>query len=450
MKGDRALQRRMFLRAVALGLAAPLAAKMAKVAAAAPGDRPKRLFILYVPHGVPVEHFDPAMSGSTLNLAANGLGILSALDAYKNYVTVLRGIGMNDNATNHAAIRAMLTGFSEGGSVDSIDYSIAQALGTKAWVLGAAPYTEGSGFTSDSYLVKHSSWVRAAEDPAQAADEMFAGFASAAPAAVDEGVFRNEILTLTEQELDALSQSMSALTSEQTKLKVHLDAVRSLKASGQAPVATGCNERPVLSAVEAVRGQNVLDPANFGKVFDAQLELAAHSFLCGTASVITLQCLHANSTLNMGFEGGPGIAKGHHDPVSHSWDAAGRQEFAVCQKWFYQRLAEKFLSVLDQPDPSDASGNKLIDNTLVVVCSEVSDGANHNSDASAVWIDGMEIPNYLPFVLIGGASGYVSPGRIIDVKRTHIDVLATLSDAMGVPVSSIGGTSTSVISELKA
>ncbi len=450
MKGDKALRRRTFLRALGLGLAAPLAAKMARIAAAAPGDRPKRLFILYVPHGVPVEHFDPAMSGGALNLSANGVGILSALDAYKSYVTVLRGIGMSDGAMNHAAIRAMLTGFSEGGTVDSIDYSIAQALGTKAWVLGAVPYTEGSGFTSDSYLVKHSSWVRATEDPSAAADEMFAGFGSTTPAAVDESVFRNEVLTLTEGELDTLSKSMSALTSEQTKLNVHLEAIRSLKANGQAPTATGCSERPTLSAVEAIRGQNVLDPANFGKVLDGHLELAANSFLCGTASVITLQCLHANSTLNMGFEGGPGIAKGHHDPVSHSWDAAGRQEFAVCQKWFYQRLAEKFLSVLDQPDPSDPSGNKVIDNTLVCVCSEVSDGANHNSDTSGVWIDGKELSNYLPFVLIGGGSGYVTPGRIVDVQRGHADVLATLSDAMGVPVSSIGGVATNVITEVKA
>ncbi len=451
MKADKALQRRMFLRAVAVGVAAPLAAKMARLASAAPGDRPKRLFIMYLPHGSPVEHFDPAMAVTTLDLAAKGVGVLGALEQFKSYVTVLRGLAITD-ANNHAAIRAVLTGASEGGSVDSIDYVIAQALGQQAHVLGAVPYTKGAGFTSDSYLTKHGSWVRATEDPSQAESDLLAGLGAPDPAAVDEHVFRGEVLSLTEGELDSLSQSLSSLTAEQSKLKIHLDAVRALKQSPAPPMAIGCDSRPVLPAVEAARGLDVLEPTNFGKVLDAHLELAAWSFVCGTASVITLQCLHANSTLNMGFAGGPGIAKGHHDPISHSWDAAGREEFAVTQRWFYDRLAQKFLAVLDQPDASDAEGRKVIDNSLVVVCSEVSDGANHNSDASKMWIGGVEMPTYLPFTLIGGGSGYLTPGRVVDVTtgRSHVDALCTVADAMGVPLSSVGGKPATPIAEVKA
>jgi hypothetical protein len=441
----------MLLRAMAVGLAAPLAAKMARLATAAPGDRPRRLFIMYLPHGSPVEHFDPAMAGTTIDLAAKGVGVLSPLEAYKSYVTVLRGLAITD-ATNHAAIRAVLTGSSEGGSSDSIDYVIAQALGQKAHVLGAVPYTKGAGFTSDSYLTKHGSWVRATEDPALAAEDLLAGLGSPDPTAIDESVFRTEVLGLTEGELDSLSQSLGSLTSEQNKLKIHLDAVRALKAGPTAPMPIGCDSQPVLPAVEAVRGLDVLEPANFGKVLDAHLELAAQSFVCGTASVITLQCLHANSTLNMGFEGGPGIPKGHHDPISHSWEAAAREEFGNTQKWFYDRLAQKFLSVLDQPDPSDPAGNKVIDNSLVVVCSEVSDGANHNSDTTGVWLGGTEYPTYLPFTLIGGASGYLSPGRVVDVakNRSHLDALATVAEAMGVPQATIGGKAATPIAEVKA
>jgi hypothetical protein len=451
MKGDKALQRRMFLRAMAVGLTVPLAAKVARLASAAPGDRPRRLFIMYLPHGSPVEHFDPAMAGSTLDLAARGVGVLSALEPYKSYVTPLRGLAITD-ATNHAAIRATLTGSSEGGSNDSIDYVIAQALGQKAHVLGAVPYTKGAGFTSDSYLTKHGSWVRATEDPVLAADDLLAGLGEPDPMAVDESVFRTEALGLTEAELDSLQQSLSSLTSEQTKLKIHLDAVRALKASPAPPMAIGCDSRPVLPAVEAARGLDVLEPTNFGKILEAHLELAAYSFLCGTANIVTLQCMHVNSTLNMGFAGGPGFDKGHHDPISHSWDAAGREEFAITQRWFYDRLAQKFLAVLDQPDPSDPSGNKVIDNTLVAVCTEVSDGANHHSNAEPMWINNMEMATYLPFTLIGGASGYLTPGRIVDVTsgRSHVDALATLADYMGAPQSTIGGKTATPIAEVKA
>src|SRR5450432_117953 len=77
------IQRRTFLRAVGLGIAVPLAAKMSRLAVAAPTAPPTRLFIYYMPHGMPLEHFEPAMMGSDIDLAASGLGVLSPLNPYK-------------------------------------------------------------------------------------------------------------------------------------------------------------------------------------------------------------------------------------------------------------------------------------------------------------------------------------------------------------------------------
>src|SRR5260221_14072615 len=105
------------MKALAIGVAAPVALHMAPLAEAAPGARPTRLFIMYIPHGMPDEHFDP---GPSLTLVKDGPRILDPLAAFSSNVTVLRGISMNDNATNHAAIRATLTGFAEGAKADSI------------------------------------------------------------------------------------------------------------------------------------------------------------------------------------------------------------------------------------------------------------------------------------------------------------------------------------------
>jgi hypothetical protein len=169
-----------------------------------------------------------------------------------------------------------------------------------------------------------------------------------------------------------------------------------------------------------------------------------------------MQNMWVNSDLNMGFAGGPGVAKGHHQPISHSWDGLGREEFAKCQHWFYTRLAEKLLKVLDQPDPADPSDatRTVLDNTVVLICSEVSDGANHNSDAAAeLWIEGRNVGrNYLPLVLVGGGGGYLRTQQIVDVEkgRTHIDLLGTIAAAMGVPVTTIGSAAVRPIAELKA
>jgi hypothetical protein len=327
---------------------------------------------------------------------------------------------------------------------------IAQKLGTTPYVLGAVPYAKGSGFTSDSFLVKHGSWVRPEEDPARAADALFQSLGAGTGAPNPAIEFRTAALSLTEKELTKLQAATKDLTDEQTKLGIHLDAIRQLKAGNTAPMQVSCDQRPALPAVAALAGADVLDPSQLGKVLDAQLEVAAHALLCGTASVITLQNMYVNADLNMGFAGGPGVAKGHHEPVSHSWDAAGRAEFAIVQRWFYARLAEKLLATLNQTDPQDPE-HTVLDNSLIAVLSEVSDGANHNSDASPVWVDGKEYPTSLPLVLIGGAGGYLKPaGGTAKVSALHTDLLATFAEAMEAPLANMGAVSMKPIAELKA
>ena len=403
---------------------------------------------------MPLEHYEPVGMGTDFALANSGVGVLTPFEPYKKSLNVIRGVGMN-STSNHAAIRAMLTGFAEGtaggSALDSIDAVVAKGLNVTPYVVGARPYTPGAGFSSDSYLVQHGSWVRPTEDPAAAAD---AYFQNAAPVAggVDESAFRSEALDLNAKEIERMQSSLSALTGETSKLKLHLDALLALKA-GTSGGGISCATRPTLPAVEAVRGKDVLDAENFGLVVDGHLEAAAHAMVCGAARVITMQNMHVNSDLNMAFPGGPNVAQGHHDPTSHKWDVEGRANFAKVQQWFYQRVAEKLLATLNQPDPLDPSDTTrtVLDNSLVFICSEVSDGANHNSDASNIWINDKEQPSHLPLLMLGGAGGFLKPGQVIDAnKRLHTDVLATIAAAMGTPITTIGGQAVSVIEELKA
>ncbi|MEM7151735.1 MAG: DUF1552 domain-containing protein [Myxococcota bacterium] len=452
MRAEIALRRRTFLKALGIGIAAPLAYKMASIADAAPGDGLTRLFIFYIPHGWPIEHVEPVTNG---DLSASN--VLSPLQPFADRVTVCRGLSMHDGATNHAALQAVVTGFAGGGSVDSIDASIAQALGVTPHAIGAMPYDPIAGFTHDAQMIKHGTWVRPTEDPFAAAEDLFAGLKDAppppdAPPPVDDATFRTEALALTESELEQMHAAVSELSTEQSKLMLHLDAVRQLKTQddGEPPAILSCEQRPTMPALEAMAGLSPTDQANYARIMDAQLQVAAYSMVCGSAQVITMQNMWVNSNLNFGFAGGPGIAKGHHEPISHSSDQAGRAEFAQCQRWFIERLSEVMLTVLDQPDPADTDPERtVLDNSLIYVCSEVSDGWNHNSDASPIWLDGMEVPTYLPAVIIGGGGGYLSPGRVVDVSRHNLDMLATLSDAMGVPVTAIGGQGVNVIEELQ-
>ncbi|HVR61064.1 MAG TPA: DUF1552 domain-containing protein [Polyangia bacterium] len=450
----------MFLGALGVGLSAPLAARMARRAVAAPGARPRRLVLIYIPHGMPDEHFWPAMAGGALNLDSSPTAVLGPLAPYAKYVTPVQGISMNAGASNHAAIRAVLTGFPDGAGSDSIDALIASALGVSPVSMGTVPYSAGAGFFSDAFLLKQGTWVRPEPDPAKSAAALFgsAGSSLSAPAAASEAAFRNEVLALTEKEVENAQKLLAGLTTEQSKLQVHLDAVRSLQATG-AGAAGGartstCTGGPELAALAAVAGKDALDPANMAGLLDANLQVAAAALICGAASVVSLQNMYTNAGISMGFPGGPGIAKAHHDPISHSWDATGRGEFATCQRWFYQRITAGLVKTLaETADAADttAPGRMVLDNTLILVCSEVSDGANHNSDASPVWVGGQPIGTSLPFALIGGGSGVLKAGgRVASVKAVHTDLLATLATVMGAPLTKMGGQSVRPLAELLA
>ena len=435
-------RRRHFLKGLGLGLPAAYAWPWHRSQGAAAARGPVRLFIYYIPHGQPIEHVEGPGDDPTQSR------VLEPLAPFADRTVVIRGVSMNDGASNHAAIRATLTGFGEGGPDDSIDSLVASTLGVTPHVLGAIPYDEGAGFGTDAYLFKRGTWVRPTESPLVAAEKLL-GAGPGPDDTPDESAYRAAALRVTEAELQDLHVSLQPLEREQDKVALHLNAVQSLQAGGGGSVPTSCSDAGPPASVAALQGLNVLEAAHFGLVQTAHLDVVARAMMCGSARVVSLQNLWVNSGLNFGFSGGPGVAKGHHDPISHSWDAAGRSEFATCQRWFYQQLADHVLTPLNQPDPLDPA-RTVLDNSLIYVCSEVSDGANHNSDASDVWLDGQPHPTYLPCILIGGGGGAVRPGGIVKVDRLHTDVLATLAHVMGVPLTTMGGQAVKAVDEVLA
>jgi len=450
--GRLRLRRRTFAKALGLGLTAPLAYRIASMAGAAPSPRPVRLFIYYIPHGWPFEHVEPLADGAFLQNSP----ILAPLAPFADQVRVLRGIDINSVRETHEALPAVLTG-SDTGESDSIDILIAQALGVTAHVIGALPYKVTTGFGKDSYLVRHGTWVRANEHPVAVADELFAnlGAPSGDGGQVgDDAVFRAQTMSLTERELEELHTRMQSLSAEANKLNLHLEAVRNLKAGGGGtPSILNCDSRPALPAVDAFpQFGEPLESLLMAQVVDGHLEAAATAMVCGSAQVVTMQNMWTNADVTFDFPGGPNIAAQHHDPVSHSQNEPGRSNFALCQRWFYERLAAQMLTTLDQPDPSDTDPSRtVLDNSIIYVCSEVGDGFQHNKATDEVWIDGRTHTGYLPALVIGGGGGYFGPGgQAIDLSRFNTDLLATIAEAMGTPITSMAGKPVQVIEELKA
>ena len=157
VRATERLRRRMFLQAVALGLAVPAAARLARTASADTGPPPKRFFLFYVPHGMPVEHYNPRVSESdrrSFRLDDTNVSILGPLEKYKSRVNVYQGFkypvgGANDGIVN------CLSGL-EGPADDvrprtTLEHAIARGLGVKPLILGACSHV-ASGFDRNGKL----------------------------------------------------------------------------------------------------------------------------------------------------------------------------------------------------------------------------------------------------------------------------------------------------------
>ena len=91
VRAIRTIKRRVFLKAIAAGLAAPAAFRLARSATAQSGTPPKRFFLFYMPHGVAPEHYDPRVVGddvTNFTLNETNVSILGGLEPYKQYVNV--------------------------------------------------------------------------------------------------------------------------------------------------------------------------------------------------------------------------------------------------------------------------------------------------------------------------------------------------------------------------
>jgi hypothetical protein len=450
-KASYQLRRRTFMRALGLGISAPLALQAARLAVAQPAGRPRRLMVFFVPHGMPAEHYDPGGQGKGFDLAANPkVGVLKVFKPYQDQFLLLRGIEYTGR-TQHAAIDTVLTG----ETMLSVDQVVGKALAQKPLLLGANAYLKDQ-FGPDSNIFRNTEWVAPELNPVKAADGILRADGAAAPPVTPAGPampsdadFQKAALALSIAEIDALQTELAALTSTRSRLSVHLDSLRAIKdrapagdgAGGPLPAGQCSAAMPKLDAVRAASmgGSDAAyfyDKTNFAPLLLAQMEVARQALICGTR-IVGLQAMWATGQINFGFMG---VAKDHHDPVSHSRDDAGRAEFARVQQWIYAQLEEQVLRPLRAtPDPLDP-GHKVLDNTLIYICSEIADGNEHNCNKTIIELGATKVTTFLPTMLIGGGGGAVATGQVVDFEnRSHKDLLAAICVAMGAPGANFSG-----------
>lgn len=426
--------RRSILKALcASTLTLPFAGLFAKSASAGPVGTAvaKRLIVFYFPDGVPApggeaSRFHASGSETSFTLPQN----LVSLTPHKDSCIFLRGLtmGPTDAGSHPGGAKKLLTGV-DGGGGQSLDRYLAQTIGSSTpfrhVYLGAmATQNNASG---DKFISYPSAGTTVApdDDPAQAFTRLFGsaggppstGGAAPAPDPVEASI------------IDAAMGDLADLRGrigdvDKAKLDLHLEALRDVERRVKglgAEALPACNQS--LGKVAQIDHQRLYDPAYFPDVLRAQIDVAVQSMACGLTKVAVVQASQHTSELIMSRIAGSPMYKPNFDMRSHQASHYGQSSDPKFDDYVKQRswLVEQFAYLLDQLKARPEGAGTMLDNSIVLLCSEISDGNTHSHDD-------------MPFILAGKGGGTLRTGRLFDFGgRRHSDLLGTIAHAMGDP-----------------
>lgn len=454
-----------------VGVAGALGGTLGRNLLAAPsGDLARRFIVFYFPDGVPgpSEDGSPSLWHPTGGETSFSLpDVLSALEPWREQCVFLNGLSMGptDSGSHPGGMKKLLTGV-DGGNGRSIDQHLAATVGSNApfrhLYLGAmANQNNASGDKHLSYPTAGAS-TPPQDSPLAAFETLFgaalpapqpggAGGSGGSPGGSSPQARTASVLDTALTDLDELRAKLGS--TEKSKLDLHLESLREVErrvdglpaagggSGGTTGPAPSCDEPYV--DTQGIASSNLYDPALFPRVLRAQTDVMVQAMACGLTQVGVLQASHHTSELIMSRFPGTEMHDPSYDMRSHqashygaSHDFGKRElsDFVKQRRWFVQQFAYLLEQLAARPE-GDGS---MLDYSLVLLCTEVSDGNTHSHDQ-------------MPFVLAGGASGAVRTGRLLDLGyHRHADLLVGIAHALGDPLDSFGDASSGPLPGLLA
>ncbi len=399
----------------------------------AAGDEPLRLLYLYVPNGVHMADWTPAQEGRGFDLP----WILEPLEPVRGHFSVVSGLVHDKSRPNgdgpgdHARAAAVfLTGvqpLKKDGQVSlgpSADQVAAQAVGQRtrfrSLELGVDP-SGNSGQCDSGYACAYSSnlsWQSATTpadkevNPRLLFDRLFRGGADgeAAAAGAERAQRRRSVLDYVQEDAQRLRARLS--NADKAKLEEYADGLRELERRLEQP-----EDGIVAEVSDDLRPAGV--PRDYGEHLTLLLDLLALALKTDSTRIATM--MFANEGSERAYRAIE-VTEGHHSLSHHGRDARKQEQIRKINRFHVGHLA----AFLQQLAAEREGGGSLLDRTLIVYGSGISDGDRHNHD---------ELP-----VLVCGHGGGLVPGRHLrtppetPMMNLHLDLLSR----MGVHAEALG------------
>jgi hypothetical protein len=340
-----------------------------------------------------------------------------------------RGTGSFFTCTNIHTASEISSGSPPNGI--SLDQVIADRVGTNSRIaslqLGLTNQGRdqgyGSEFIQNISFDKNGKFKPKTVQVGSAFDTLFRGFDPTASAAdVDRRRrLKASVLDFAVEQTKALAPAISR--SDNIKLDQYMTSVRELEKRVQS------SDSGVGACSGATKPSN---PTAIPDQVKAMLDVMVLGLQCNVTRVITYMLGNGGDGAINGFPW-LNISDHHHAIAHHQNQQANFNKLMTVNLWEVQELAY----LLGKLDAIDEGGTTLLDNTLVLYSSEISDGNRHNHDD-------------LPVLLAGGGNLGVNSGRHVRFDKKPIaSLFLSLIQLMGVTgVTKFGDDGTSPLSDL--
>lgn len=401
------LDRRTLLRGIGTSIALPWLDAMSPIsrAAKAAESKPIRMLFVMVPNGIHMADWTPSNEGANVQLPRT----LEPLAKHQKSLNIFTGLTLDgardhgDGAGDHARSgAAFLTGAhpkkTDGADIKngvSVDQVAAQGIGQSSRFASLELGLEGSaqsGNCDSGYSCAYSSnlaWRNESSplakemDPSAVFERLFGTpekVSDGTPAAL-RNARRKSILDYALEDAKSLKIKLGA--ADGRKLDEYLYAVRDVENRLQRSdkLELGENGLP-----------NYSRPAGVPRVWEEHCRLMMDMIALAirTDATRVLTFMMANEGSNRGYPE-IGAPESHHDLSHHGKSEEKQTKLQKINLFHLQQLAY----LADQLQAVDEGGETLLDRSMIVYGSGISDGDRHNHDD-------------LPILMLGKAGGHLN------------------------------------------
>jgi len=297
----------------------------------------------------------------------------------------------------------------------SIDQLIARTVGTQSAIQSlqvGSMCAHGNLLSRAINYEGNKKPIMAQADPAAVYRQIFGGRDMPVDERRAERDKRVSVLDFVSDEFAHVARNASA--EDRPRLEEHQSFIRDIESRLNGETFTEC------AFPESPTELNYKNQNNMERVLHLQRDLIAHAFSCDLTRVATLMVGNGANQLTFPFFDNHG--NDHVLAHEEHTDADGaRAKRAPRHRWYMEQLHD----ILQTLDGFQEGEGTLLDNTLVLFCSENTNGWHQH--------------HRHPFLLAGGLGDYFKQGELLTYDgASHTDLLISLAEAYGVEDLNIG------------